>query len=99
MIVGGRGPVVACVRLMAAVFGRNDGSIGAHHHRRTCGHALVFGNTQTHGNTYYKAGKYNDAIARYAAAISKDPTVAAYRNNRAAAYMMLQVRCGLYLLL
>ena len=44
----------------------------------------------------YKAGKYVDSIVRYTAAVNKDPTVAAYLNNRAAAHMMLLVS-GLFI--
>jgi hypothetical protein len=46
---------------------------------------------QNAGNDLYKTGKYVDSIVRYSAAIAKDPATAAFRNNRAAAHMMLQV--------
>lgn len=41
------------------------------------------------GNAHYKKGEYTAAIAQYTLAIDGDPDVAAYRNNRAAAQMML----------
>lgn len=41
------------------------------------------------GNAHYKKGEYNSAIEQYTLAIQGDPSVAAYRNNRAAAQMML----------
>jgi hypothetical protein len=91
---------IVCARGLLPPPPRTHARTDARTHARSLTHTHTRTHARTHaqdaGNELYKAGKYVDSIVRYTAAVNKDPTVAAYLNNRAAAHMMLLVS-GLFI--